>query len=122
MLLSISHLSLSVRTLCETSHSRGSDSGVFVSMCVSVCAPVPVCVSTLVTDLCVSCFSLPRSLHRGCSSVCQTGEHSFKSSQLSISHFASNVEIFRQPLCFFLEFSDAFFLFFFFVDKWTLVS
>lgn len=66
-------------SLCETSHPRGSDSGVFVSL--RVC--VPVRVSASVSDLCVSGFSLPRSLHRGRSSVCQTGENRIRHSPLS---------------------------------------
>lgn len=67
-------------------------------VCVSVC----LCVSLLlVSDLCVSSFSLPRSLHRGWSSVCQTGEHSFKPSPLSMSLFASSTEIFGRNNVFF---------------------
>lgn len=59
----------------ETLHSGGSDSGVLVLLWGSVCAPVPVCFCAEVNDLCIGSFSLPLSLHRGCSSPCQTEEH-----------------------------------------------
>lgn len=100
--LSLSLWGLSVRPLIQ-------EAVTVVCLCCCVCCCV--CVCALVTDLCVSSFSLPHSAHRGCSSVCQTGEHSFKSSQSSISHFASScwrnraTTVFFPPLLFWCIFS-----------------
>lgn len=76
---------LSVRILCETSHSGGSDTGVLV-YCFFVCAGSCSCVHPLQW---LTCQLLQPPTHRGCSPLCQTEKNPFKFSPLSFYRLAS---------------------------------
>lgn len=105
----------SVSPLCEGSVRlpllSSGDSGAFVSVCVrsSSCAD-------LASDPFVISSILPRSLHRGRSSLLQTGEHFFPFFFSEIKHLRTR---FAGQHCFisFRLFSSAFSV----VDEWTLL-